>query len=230
MSAVAQPSADKVAADHAASPLLPDLLATCRDALTAADCLREAAKVAVASHVATDAGKVDPARLEAAQFAAHGYAWLATYVEALRQTLHWAERLSDAGRLGALERLILQAGFGEYLAQLSGGIALSQGEVVRPQDMAIPPEAQTAFDIKPAVQKLRAEGNSNAVRMAIADHLAAGQFGDSGLDDETLAMIRDQFRRFTEEKVIPAAHGWHADDQLIPMAIVEELADRKSVV
>ena len=43
--------------------------------------------------------------------------------------------LNDAGQLGEAERLIATAGFGEYLAQLLGGIAMSQGEVVRPADL-----------------------------------------------------------------------------------------------
>ena len=38
-------------------------------------------------------------------------------------------------------------------------------------------------------------------------------------------MVRDQFRRFSEEKVIPFAHGWHERDELIPMAIIEEMAE-----
>ena len=50
-------------------------------------------------------------------------------------------------------------------------------------------------------------------------------FGDGGLDDEMLALIRDQFRRFTDEKVAPYAHGWHVEDVLIPMEVVNELAE-----
>jgi (2S)-methylsuccinyl-CoA dehydrogenase len=80
---------------------------------------------------------VDAAALEREQFAAHGFAWLATYVEGLRQLLGWAERLAAAGQLGEREQLILQAGFGEYLAQMTGGIAVSQVEIVRPADMGL---------------------------------------------------------------------------------------------
>tara|TARA_R110002051_G_scaffold73684_2_gene133949 strand:- start:1367 stop:2638 length:1272 start_codon:yes stop_codon:yes gene_type:complete len=48
--------------------------------------------------------------------------------------------------------------------------------------------------------------------------------GASGLDDE-LEMIREQFRRFAVEKVEPFAHDWHLKDELIPMQIIEELAE-----
>jgi (2S)-methylsuccinyl-CoA dehydrogenase len=46
--------------------------------------------------------------------------------------LGWAERLETQERLGEIERLILQAAFGEYLAQMAGGLAMSQGEIARP--------------------------------------------------------------------------------------------------
>ncbi|WP_254503741.1 hypothetical protein, partial [Salmonella enterica] len=67
------------------------------------------------------------------QFAAHGFAWIATYVAALRQMRRWAE----AGAEGELEKLILQSAYGEYLAQLKGGIAISQVEIVRPGDLGL---------------------------------------------------------------------------------------------
>jgi len=38
-------------------------------------------------------------------------------------------------------------------------------------------------------------------------------------------MIREQFRRFSVEKVEPHAHEWHLKDELIPMEIIEELAE-----
>ena len=69
--------------------------------------------------------------LDKAQAAAHGLAWLATYVEALRQMLGWAKRLEGEGRFGEMERLLASAAFGEYLAQIAGGIPMSQSETVR---------------------------------------------------------------------------------------------------
>jgi (2S)-methylsuccinyl-CoA dehydrogenase len=110
------------------------LAETCAEALGAADTLLIHARDAVAQHVINN-GKLDRAAMEEHQFAVHGFAWMATYVETLRQTLAWANRLAEAGAFGELESLILQAGFGEYLAQLAGGIPLSQGEMVRPADL-----------------------------------------------------------------------------------------------
>jgi (2S)-methylsuccinyl-CoA dehydrogenase len=48
--------------------------------------------------------------------------------------------------------------------------------------------------------------------------------GASGLEDE-LEMIREQFRRFTVDRVLPDAHEWHLKDELIPMEIISELAE-----
>ena len=38
-------------------------------------------------------------------------------------------------------------------------------------------------------------------------------------------MIREQFRRYAVEKVEPHAHDWHLKDELIPMEVIEELAE-----
>ncbi|MCH7540613.1 MAG: acyl-CoA dehydrogenase family protein [Proteobacteria bacterium] len=218
------PAGDGPAGSGPAGPeaLLPDLLSTCTPALAAAGKLAAAAGRAVRHMVVKD-GRVDGAAMERHQFAAHGYAWMAAYVEALRQMLAWAGRLEAAGDLGELESLILQAAFGEYLAQIAGGIALSQGEVVRPHDMGVDDAELHAF-WTPAVATLTARGNTIAVRMAIAGLLADGRFGAPGLDDESLEMVREQFRRVAEEQVAPHAQDWHLKDALIPLEVIERLA------
>ena len=210
-------------AETAGRPVPPDdLLALCAEALTAAERLGETARVALTSLVAGEGG-ADPAKLEAHQYAAHGYAWLVTYVAALREMLAWAERLKAGGTLGELETLMLRAAFGEYLSQLAQGIPMNQGEIVRPADMGLDDAAIDAFR-SPAVRRLAAEGNTNGVRMAIAEHIADGAFGADGLD-ETLSLVRDQFRRFAEERVVPGAHDWHLKDVLIPLEVIAEMAE-----
>ena len=190
------------------------------EALAAAEAHLDEARGSVAARVQAG-GRTDPALLERDQFAAHGFAWTATYVAGLREMIGWARRLEAADSLTELDRLVLQAAFGEYLAQLAGGIAISQGEVVRPADLGLNGAALRV----PAVERVAAEGNSNAVRMAIAAHLADGQRPSDGLDDESLALVRSQFRRFADERIIGPAHGWHSRDELIPMAVVGDMAD-----
>ncbi len=207
-------------------PLLPDLLNLTGRALDAAEGLLAAAKRLLLAELAPG-GAIDPALLEARQFAAHGYAWMATYVEALRRMRLWAERLDAAGDLRELEALMLQMAFGEYLGQLAGGIALSQGEVVRPHDLGLGDAELKPFR-RPETELLLRSGNSEAARARLAALLAhaleGGDFGRLGLDEEALEMVRDQFRRFGAERVKPFAHDWHLKDELIPLPVVEEMA------
>jgi (2S)-methylsuccinyl-CoA dehydrogenase len=208
-------------------PELPELLATCRGALEAAERLEAQAKSAVAGLIAPE-GRVSGRALMAEQTAAHGFAWLATYVFALRETLGWAERLEAQGRLRPQERLILQIGFGEYLAQLAGGIPMSQSETVRPEDLGVAAEAIRGFADTEAVAALVRHGNTNAARMALSELLVDGydarDFGQPGFDDDTLEMVRDQFRKVAESHA-EAAHDWHLKDDLIPMEVIEQLAE-----
>ena len=48
---------------------------------------------------------------------------------------------------------------------------------------------------------------------------------DDSLGDETLDMIRDQYRRFATDRIQPDAHAWHLADVLIPDATVAEMAE-----
>ena len=201
---------------------LPDLLALCRAALGAADTLAAQVRQSVTARVAPN-GRVDARLLEREQFAAHGYAWFATYVEALRQMLGWAERCEAAGRLGTLEALMLQAAYGEYLHQLAGGIAMSQGEIVRPDELGIAGNDLGDFRCD-AVKTLSRLGNTPAVRQRIAALLGDGEVAEAALDDEMLALMRDQFRRFADEKIAPFCQEWHIRDVLIPLPLIEALS------
>ena len=202
--------------------IVPELIPTCIDALSAAQHLLVEVRKGVSALVIRG-GRLDGELIDRHQYAAHGYAWLATYVASLQQMLAWAERLEADGALGELETLMLQSAFGEYLAQIAGGVPMTQVEMVRPSDMGVSDEALHAF-WRPSVAALTRRGNTDAVRIRIAELIADGNFGNPGID-ETLAMVREQFRRFVEEKVIPFAHGWHERDELIPMSIIDEMAE-----
>lgn len=207
--------------DAAAGSILTDAVA----AVGAIEQILARAKQALVRKLGAVAG-AGQGQQDAEQFALHGLAWFATYVEALRQMASWADRLAGEERFGLLEQLILQAAFGEYLSQIEGGIAMSQVEIVRPADLGL-----TDDDMAPMkqvfVRRLMAEGNTAAVRARIAaliEHATdADQFGISGLD-ETHVMIRDQFRRFAESEVMPHAHGWHRQDILIPDQVIAGMA------
>ena len=202
------------------------LIGLTAEGVDAASAFLAKAREAVSAKVTAD-GRISGALVDQHQYAAHAYAWMATYVESLRQLQGWAERLQADGEFGETEQLILRIGFGEYLWQLYGGIPMSQGEIVRPQDCGLTQEDQRVL-MTEAVQWLTQHGNSNAARVRLAQLMAdqegASMFGTSGLDEE-YEMVREQFRRFADEKVIPDAHGWHLRDELIPMEILTEMSE-----
>jgi (2S)-methylsuccinyl-CoA dehydrogenase len=204
------------------SPLLADLLRLTAEALPEVEATFIAARENLRGMV-TVAGKVSAAALEEHQYAAHALAWLATYTESLRQMQAWALRLDADGKFSEMEALLLQIAYGEYLQQIQGGIPMSQGEVARLQDLGLTPAKPGA-----AAVALMAQGNTVAARTRLVelmrDNHGRATFGASGLDEE-LEMIRDQFRRFADDKVIPHAQGWHLRDELIPMEIIDSLAE-----
>lgn len=207
-------------AASAESPILPELRAKAEAAVPVAEALLAEAVAKLRARVMQD-GKVSAAALEADQFAAHALAWLATYVESLRQMSGWAGRVADQGAFGEMEALLLQIGVGEFMAQIAGGIPMSQGEIARLADLGI-----EAPDWGAAAPLLR--GNSPAARARLValmrDNHGRATFGTSGLDEE-LEMIRDQFRRYADDRIAPHAHDWHLKDDFIPMEVIEELAD-----
>ncbi|MFV2054007.1 acyl-CoA dehydrogenase family protein [Aliiroseovarius sp. YM-037] len=208
------------------NPILPDLLVLTGATVEPLINLLEKAKSSLRALV-TDGDRISGALLEQNQHAAHALSWLATYVESLTQMQHWAERLETDDRFGEMEQLIHQIAFGEYLWQIYGGIPMSQGEIARLQDIGLSQDDQRLL-MTPEIMTLSQSGNSNAARMRLAalmqDNHGHATFGASGLDEE-LEMIRAQFRRFADDRVVPNAHDWHLNDELIPMEIIEELAE-----
>jgi len=203
------------------APLLPDALTLAAEALPEIAALVGAATDAARVRVSRG-GKVSTRALDAEQSAAHALSWLATYGQALAQLHAWAARLDAQGSFGEMETLILQIGFGEYLNQIAGGIPMSQTELARLADLG-----QT-WAPGTAARLLMAEGNTQAARSRLValmqQNRGRATFGTTGLDDE-LEMIRDQFRRYADDRVAPHAHGWHLRDELIPMEIITELAE-----
>ena len=197
----------------------------CRQGLAAADIWLLSLKSSVSTKVSKD-GRINAAALETEQFAAHGFAWCATYVETLRQLLNWSDALGSEGNFGELEQLIQQIIFGEYLAQLVHGIPMWQGEIVRPSSMGASHDAYDIF--RKSVHTITSRGNTPEARARLAELLAegadSGHFGSLGLD-ETLNMVRDQFRRFADEEVTPHAHEWHLNNELIPMNVVDQMSE-----
>ena len=164
---------------------------------------------------------------DAGQHALHGLAWLATYVEALRQMLGWARGLEAEGRLGEMERLLLEAAYGEYLAQIAGGIPMSQVEMVRLGQLGVKAADVARFTSEPAVAFLMDNGCSDGLKARIATLIAdqpeVTTFGDTGMD-ETHAAMREEMRNFAVDKVLPHAHDWHLANHYIPLDVIAEMS------
>jgi (2S)-methylsuccinyl-CoA dehydrogenase len=201
-------------------------LADCGQALRAAETLLH--QLMLSLRATLQQADADEARaLQREQSRAHGVAWAATYVRSLQQMLAWAQRLQSAGRLGELELLLLRAAFGEYLAQLSGGLPMSQGEFFRAESLDRDGSARAAFDGHSAARHLRAEGFAPASRQRIATLVSEGAatraFGDPGYGDAALYEVREQFARFANDHAA-AAHDWHLRNALIPDEVIAEMA------
>lgn len=203
-----------------------DTIALAVEAVTALDTLLGKLKASVRARVEVD-GKVSSARVEAEQRATHGLSWFATYVEALRQMAAYAQRMKGEGRLGEIETLLVRLAFGEYLAQIFGGIPMSQGEIVRLSDLGLD-AAAAAHARTPAVEELIAAGNEPQMRARIVALMQQGEgsatLGDAGLE-ETYEQIRNEMRRFADAEVLPYAHEWHLKNDYIPMDVVEKMSE-----
>lgn len=206
--------------------ILPDLLSLTGAAVAPVEQVFEAARARVRELVSVD-GRVSARAVEDNQTAAHGLAWFATYLELLRQMQGWAEKLTAEGTFGEVEQLLHQIAFGEYLAQIMGGIQMNQGEMVRLANLGVTP-AEAAPLASEAIVTLTLNANSQAARTRLVELMeersAEITVGRSGLDEE-LEMIREQFRRYAVDKVEPFAHEWHLKDELIPMEVIEELSE-----
>jgi (2S)-methylsuccinyl-CoA dehydrogenase len=200
------------------------LVARAREAAQAVEAVLADATLAVRRRVTVD-NRMDDRLLDREQRATHGLAWLATYVEALRQLASYAERMQERGSLGEIEELLVEIGIGEYLAQIQGGIPMSQGEIVRPLDLGLAAEA-VAARLSGPLQDFAASGNverrARMVELMQTHHGAT--VGDCGLDD-TLTSIRDEMRKFADSEVVPQAQQWHRTNSYIPLEILAQMSE-----
>ena len=203
--------------------LLENLITKCENSSKAIDELVNKAEVHVKEKVYNN-GSLDSKLLEKEQFICHGFAWLKTYNIALREILNWAKKLTENKKIYEIEKLILQSAFGEYLSQIIGGIPMWQSEIVRAHDFELTDQELNAFLIDD-IKELIKNGNSNNVKIQIAKLILDKNFGNIGLEDETLEMIQDQFKKFSEEQVVPNAHEWHLKDQLIPLEVIKQMSE-----
>jgi (2S)-methylsuccinyl-CoA dehydrogenase len=200
-----------------------ELIAIARQAREAVEAVFADATAAVRRRVTVDEQVID-SLLDREQRATHGLAWLATYVESVRQLAAYAERMQASGTLGEIEELLVRLGIGEYLAQIQGGIFMSQSEIVRPADLGLAGESVAARLAGPlqALAASQLEHRARLVELMRAHHDAA--IGDCGLD-ETLATIREEMHKFADSEVAPQAQQWHRTNSYIPLDIIAQMSE-----
>jgi (2S)-methylsuccinyl-CoA dehydrogenase len=199
------------------------LLALAREATLAADAVLKDATAAVRARVRVDTHTVD--RLfDREQRATHGLAWLATYAEGIRQVGAFAERAHNAGALSEVKELLVAIGIGEFLAQILGGIPMSQGEIVRPADLGLSIAAVAAHMVGPLESLMTDNEQRRARLVTLLRDLNDFTIGGPD-DDEALMAMREEVRKFAESEVMPRAHGWHLANQSIPIDVIAQMAD-----
>ncbi len=176
-------------------------------------------------------GLLDAQQAHRHQRALHGLAWIATTAEAIFAITRWGQRLAGVSGTDEhlhlahrpAENLLIGIGIGEYLQQLAGGIPMSQNEIFRPHELGLDNAAQ-AFKSDPAVAWFLEHGNTVRARHALIEQVRTEVPINESLTDADLDIVRDQFRRFSSERIAPHAHQWHLADELIPDSIITEMA------
>jgi (2S)-methylsuccinyl-CoA dehydrogenase len=202
-----------------------DLVELAQAASAALDALLADATAKVRARVVVE-GHVVARLVDREQRATHGLAWFATYVEAVRQLAAYAARMVEDGTFGEAEELLVRIGLGEYLAQVAGGIPMSQGEMARPSDLGLS-SAQIAARINAILERLVAAGNNAEHRARLIELIRTSHnvtVGMCGLD-ETLDSIREEMRRFADSEVIDKAQTWHLANSYVPLEVIAQMSE-----
>jgi (2S)-methylsuccinyl-CoA dehydrogenase len=196
-----------------------DPLGPARTAVEAVDRLYQVGRERVRAHVLKD-GRLDGAALEREQLGAHALAYVATDLAACRQLLEWASKHPGSEALA-----IAQAFVADVTRGLRSVVWLGATETYAVTEMFVTPGDIEATVGAPAVARWADEEASGERYMALARTHAAGGTVPLGLDDDTLEMMRGEFRKFVADRVLPLAQGIHRRDELIPMALVSAMSE-----
>ena len=194
-----------------------------KDILNELETISSKSREAFKSSLTKD-NRIDNHLLELNQSKTHGFAWFDTYRIGLRETLNWFIRLNEDDKSSEIDAAITLFAFAEYLTQMKNGIMMSQSEMVRLSDLHLD-ETDFEFMNDESMKDLVDIGLSDKIKTVIVDSLDKDIYPSLGLNDETLDMIQDQFKKFTEEEILPHANEWHLKDALIPDEVLKKMAD-----
>lgn len=176
------------------------------------------------ARLCASSGKVDPEALEEHEEEAHALGILALYNEALRQMYSYGERLEGREERD-LELLLVHAFAGYVAGEVRSTLDLGPLEKISITALSLDPHSFWE-ELPSSTRSYLDRVTSPSLLKELSRRILALQdFGDYGLQDETLIMIRDQFRKFVNEEVIPNAHRIHLEDRLIPLQLIQKLAE-----
>ena len=199
-----------------------------RQAHYAAEGLLECAVTAVRERVSAH-GKLDAAKIEAEQHAVHGLAWLATYVEAIKEMAAYVRAHARGGPVRP----------DRGAADPHRARRISRPDLRRHPDepgrdrppLRLRPVGEAdiePFRDEPVVEALitvRQHAPRTARRSPhLIEEAHEGAIGDPGLD-ETLEAIRGEMRRFADAEVVPHAQDWHRTNAYIPLEVIAGLSE-----
>jgi (2S)-methylsuccinyl-CoA dehydrogenase len=194
-------------------------LGTARKAVEAIGRLYDIARERVRARVVKN-GALDPAALDREQLAAHALAYVATELAACRQLLVWADEFP-----GQESAAIAQVFIAEVARNLRSVVWLGATETYAVSELMVTP-ADVAETVGAAALARWADEESSGERyVALGRAHAAGATAPVGLTDETLLMMRGEFKKFVNDRVIPIAQPVHRRDVLIPMELVRAMSE-----
>jgi (2S)-methylsuccinyl-CoA dehydrogenase len=189
-----------------------------RDATGAIGKLVASARERLRCHVLRG-GVVDPSALDRHQLAAHALAYVATDLAAAERLLAWASSYATAEAIA-----VAQVFVAEVARDLRSVVCLGATETYPVSDLLVGAAEVEASVGAGSIARWADEESGGDRYVALAGAHAAGAILPIGLADETLLMMRDAFRRFVSDRVIPIAQGIHRRDELIPMDLIDAMS------
>lgn len=172
----------------------------------------------VAGHLAAvslENGEVSTAKLDQHQLAAFEFAYMTAELQAAREGFNHVERNKRQGSIDETLALI-------FLAETVQNLRTRVG--ARPASYGLSSGSIATILEAPAVQAFTQQWLAPSQYEAVAKQIADGQRAAMGLSEDHEA-IRDPFRKFATEKVMPLAEKIHRHDLLVPEEIISGLAE-----
>lgn len=175
-------------------------------------CDHVAAFLAAASN---EGGKISTDKLDQHQLAAYEFAYMVAETQGAKEAFAYLDR---ASRWGTVDEAVAHIFLAETVQNLRNRV------YARPAAYGLTADQIVGFLDAAAVRGYTNANLEPAKYEAVAKQLAEGQTPSLGLSEDHEA-IRDPFRKFAQDKVMPLAEKIHRHDMLVPEEIISGLAE-----